>query len=171
MLMNELSSRLASVLLRKDCVYAQFVKYVFCGGISVIVDQGVFYLLAWLAFPALRLSDPFVKLLAMFGFSVQEVSSRELETNYWIIKVICFIVSNAVVYLLNVVFVFHGGRHHRLLEITIFFGFSLLQFVYIWLGSILISRCGWEVTYANIAMLVLGIVTNYIARKKIVFKG
>ena len=169
--MKEPGTNLSAFLRRKDCVYSQFVKYVFCGGISVAVDQVVFYMLAVLAFPSLRPSDPFAKLLSMFGFEIPEVSAEQLRINYWIIKAICFLVSNAVVYLLNVLFVFHGGRHKRSVEVAMFFGFSLLQFVYVWLGSILINRFGWEVTYANIAMLVLGIITNYIARKKIVFKG
>jgi putative flippase GtrA len=169
--MNEHISKFTAVLHRKDCVYTQFVKYVFCGGISVIVDQFVFYLLAWLAFPALRLSDPVAKLIIASGFSVADVSAAQLKTNYWIIKVFCFVISNAVVYLLNVLFVFQGGRHKRSLEVAMFFGFSLLQFFYIWLGSLLIDRFGWEVTYANLTMLVLGIVTNYVARKKVVFKG
>jgi len=169
--MKEPITNLSTFLHRKDCVYSQFVKYVFCGGISVAVDQIVFYALAVLALPCLRPSDPFAKLLSMFGFEIPEVSGEQLRTNYWIIKAICFLLSNAVVYLLNVLFVFHGGRHRRSVEVAMFFGFSLLQFFYVWLGSMLISRFGWEVTYANIAMLVLGIITNYIARKKIVFKG
>ena len=135
------------------------------------VDQAVFYTLALLVLPSLRPSDPFAKLLAMFDFVVPEVSEQQLKTNYWIIKAICFLLSNAVVYLLNVLFVFHGGRHRRSVEVVMFFGFSLLQFFYVWLGSILINRFGWEVTYANLVMLVLGIITNYIARKKFVFKG
>ena len=169
--MTENKSRLHLFLHRKDSVYTQLVKYVLCGGISVLVDQLVFYLLAWLVFPALRLSDPVARLLQLFGFALQEVSEQQLKTNYWIIKAVCFVISNTVVYLLNVLFVFHGGRHKRAMEVAIFFGFSLLQFVYIWLGSILINRFGWEVTYANLSMLVLGIATNYVARKKIVFKG
>lgn len=164
-------SSLSEFLHRKDSLVAQFVKYVFCGGVSVLIDQLIFYSFAWLAFPALRLSDPIAKALVAMGLTVQEVSEETLRANYWIIKVICFFASNAVVYVLNVLFVFHGGRHKRSVEIAMFFCFSLLQFVYIWLGSVLFNRFGWEVTYANLSMLVLGIVTNYVARKKIVFKG
>lgn len=169
--MSQLRSSVSDFLQRKDCIITQFVKYVFCGGISVLVDQIVFYALALQVFPAIRPSDPVAKILSTFGVSVVEVSEQVLKTNYWIIKVICFITSNAVVYILNILFVFRGGRHHRALEIAMFFGFSLLQFFYVWLGGLFIYRFGWEVTYANITMLVLGIMTNYIARKKIVFKG
>jgi putative flippase GtrA len=33
------------------------------------------------------------------------------------------------------------------------------------------TQCGWKPTYANLSMLILGIITNYVVRKKIVFKG
>ena len=169
--MSDSQSSISAFLHRKNCVYTQFIKYIFCGGISVLVDQVVFYALALMVLPALRLSDPIAKVFATLGMTVQEVSEQQLKTNYWIIKIVCFAVSNAVVYILNVLFVFHDGRHHRVLEILMFFGFSLLQFFYVWLGSVLIYRFEWEVTYANLGMLILGITTNYIARKKIVFKG
>ncbi len=169
--MNGLPSSLSAFLRRKDSAYAQFVKYVFCGGISVLVDQVVFYLLAWLLFPALRLSDPVAKLIQWAGFTIQEVSEQQLKTNYWIIKVNCFVFSNAVVYILNVLFVFRSGRHRRSVEVLLFFGTSLLQFFFIWMGSVLFKDFGWEVTYANLTMLVLSIITNYVVRKRYVFKG
>ncbi len=158
-------------LRRKHCPYQQFAKYVFCGGVSVGIDQLVFYILAWLILPCLRATDPVVRFLEFAGFDVVAATGDELRRNYWIIKVACFLVSNAVVYLLNVLFVFRGGRHARTLEIAMFFGFSLFQFFYIWLGGVLITRFGWEVTYANVSMVTLGVITNYFARKKIVFKG
>ena len=155
----------------KDNFYTQFIKYVFCGGISVLVDQLVFYALAWRAFPALRLSDPVAKLLALVGLEVQEVTEDQLRLNYWIIKVICFVASNAVVYLLNVLFVFNTGRHKKGIEILLFFGSSLFQFFFIWLGGVLIIRFGWEVTYSNITMLMTSMVVNFMVRKKVVFKS
>lgn len=170
-IMTSIRSRLKEFLYRKDCAITQFVKYLFCGGMSVLVDQITFYTLAWLVFPCLRLSDPIAMVLMRLGATIQEVSEAQLKANYWMIKVVCFILSNAVVYLLNVLFVFHGGRHARHVEIAMFFGFALLQFVYIWFGGVLINRFGWEVTYANLSMLILGIITNYIVRKNIVFKG
>ena len=140
------------------------------GIISLIVDQMVFYLLAWLVLPCLRASDPIAKLIVGVGLPFQEATEQEIKINYWIIKVICFVLSMSVAYILNILFVFHGGRHKRSVEITMFFGFSLLQFVFIWFGSVLISQFSWEVTYANYSMLFLGVATNYFARKKIVFK-
>jgi putative flippase GtrA len=169
--MTKLRTRLAAFLHRKDCLYSQLVKYALCGGISVAVDQITFYLLAWLAFPALRLTDPVARLISAMGFTVQEVSEPQLKTNFWIIKIFCFILSNSVVYVLNILFVFRSGKHSRGIEMIMFFGFSLLQFVYIWMSIVLISKYGWEVTYANISMLLVGIASTYFIRKKIIFKG
>ena len=168
--MNSIRSRLDEFLHRKDNILTQLVKYAFCGGVAVAVDQITFYLLAWLVLPALRLTDPVAQLLTKLGLTVQHVSEADLQKNFWMIKIICFILSNTVVYILNIKFVFQSGRHSRAIEVGMFFGFSLLQFVYIWIASLLITQFNWEVTYANLTMLMLGILTTYFIRKKIVFK-
>ena len=154
----------------KESPYTQVVKYMATGVISLVVDQIALYLLAWLVLPCLRASDPVAKLIIGVGLPFQEATEQEIRINYWIIKVVCFVLSISAGYILNVLFVFHAGRHKRPVEIAMFFGFSLLQFVFIWFGSILISRFGWEVTYANYSMLFLGVATNYFARKRVVFK-
>jgi putative flippase GtrA len=166
-----MTSRVVAFLKGKDSPVAQIIKYIICGGLSVAVDMVAFYLLAWLVFPCLRLSDPVAQLIQWAGFSIQEISEAELQHNYWIIKVICFLLSNAVVYILNVLFVFNTGRYRKPIEILLFFGSSLFQFFFIWLGGILISNFGWEVTYSNITMLLTSMMLNYIIRKKVVFKG
>ena len=43
--------------------FVQFIKYGVCGGAATAVDMAIFFLFAWLVFPALRESDPFAKLL------------------------------------------------------------------------------------------------------------
>jgi putative flippase GtrA len=155
----------------KDSVVGQIVKYVLCGGTAVVVDFMTFYALAILVFPCLRASDPVARILAGIGWSVQEVSVAELERNFWIIKGICFIASNAVVYILNVLFVFKSGRHRKAVEILLFFGSSLFQFFFIWVGGVLITEFNWEVTYSNVTMLLVSMMVNYVVRKKLVFKG
>jgi putative flippase GtrA len=162
--------RLTEFLERKDSSLLQVIKYIFCGGISVLVDQAVFYLLACWFLPCLRVTDPVVRLLSALGIPTNGADEGEIHRNYWIIKVICFIASNAVVYWLNVRYVFEAGRHRKPLEIGLFFGTALFQFFFIWLGGVLISH-GWEVTTANITMLLLALMVNFIVRKKIVFKG
>ena len=53
----------------------------------------------------------------------------------------------------------------------LFFGSSLFQFFFIWLGSVLISQFGWEVTYSNISMLMTSLIINFVIRKTLIFKG
>ncbi len=164
-------SRVAAFLKGKDSPVAQVIKYIMSGGISVAVDQAVFYLLAWWVLPCLRASDPVFRLLTAMGFSVQAASEDELRRNFWIIKGVCFVLSNTVVYLLNSRYVFRTGRHRKPVEILLFFGSSLFQFFFIWLGGILITVFKWEVTYSNIAMLMVALMVNFMIRKKVVFKG
>ena len=156
---------------RKDSSFLQILKYILCGGFSVLVDQVFFYLMAWLVLPCLRVSDPFFQFLGLLGFSARGATESELARNYWIIKAISFVVSNAIVYFLNIRYVFEDGRHRRSVELTLFFGSSLFQFLFIWFAGILFTVFHWEVTYANLTMLLAGVVVNYFIRKHIVFKG
>ncbi|MDF7798958.1 GtrA family protein [Pontiellaceae bacterium B1224] len=166
-----MGSRVGAFLREKDSFAAQVVKYLVSGGISVVVVQVTFYLLAWLVLPCMRATDPVARLLVTLGFTVEAASEAELKRNFWIIMVICFLLSNAVAYLLNMLFVFNTGRHRKVIEILLFFGASLLQFLFIWIGGILISVFKWEVTYSNLAMLAAGLIVNYLVRKYIVFRG
>ncbi|MEE9369177.1 MAG: GtrA family protein [Pontiella sp.] len=166
-----MASKIGAFLKGKDSPVAQVIKYVMCGGMSVLVDQITFYLLAWFAFPCLRATDPVARLIEWIGGTLIEPTAAELERNYWIIKGICFLVSNTVVYTLNVMFVFKTGRHRKLIEILLFFGSSLFQFAFIWLGGVLITKYNWEVTYSNMTMLLTSMMVNYVIRKKIVFKS
>jgi len=163
---------LNTFLRRKECpYYAQFAKYVICGNIAVAVDATAFYLLAWLVFPCLQAGDPAARLLSSLGFAVRQVSEDVLIRNYWIIKIICFFLSNGTVYVLNALYVFEGGRHHRLKEVLLFFGITLVIFLSgTWLGAFLISHCGWQTTYTYVFMLAVGVVANYTCRKFLIFK-
>lgn len=169
--MKELKANLSIFLRRKDRLHWQVIKYVMCGGLSVAVDQIVFYLMALWVLPCLRSTDPVLQLLSSIGLSVKTAEEGEIIRNFWIIKGICFILSNTLVYLLNARYVFHTGRYRKRVEIILFFGSSLFQFFFIWLGGLLITMFKWEVTYSNIVMLIVGITMNYIVRKKIVFNG
>lgn len=168
---SEMESSMDAFLTEKNSSVAQIIKYVISGGISVAVVQVSFYLLAWLVLPCMRATDPVARMLITLGFSVRAASEDELKRNLWIIMIVCFLLSNAVAYLLNVLFVFKTGRHRKSLEILLFFGSSLLQFFFIWIAGILISVFKWEVTYANFTMLLSGFVANYLIRKHVVFSG
>ncbi len=158
-------------LRRKECPYTQFVKYVICGGISVVADMTVFYLLAWLVFPCLKPGDPVVELIEMLGFSIHSVSPETLMRNYWIIKGFCFVVSNIVVYILNILYVFESGKHRAHHEIMLFFLISLVVFlVGTGFGAVLIGKAGWHITYTYAFILTVSVAANYLLRKFIVFK-
>ncbi|MBN2683922.1 MAG: GtrA family protein [Pontiellaceae bacterium] len=149
----------------------QLIKYIFCGGISIGVDAVAFYILAWLVFPCLQFDDPAARILRWMGFAVREVSKEELIRNYWVVKSICFVLSNGVVYILNVLFVFESGRHHRVKEMLLFFSISTLVFYGgTVLGEKLITQFGWQMTYTYVFVLSLGIVLNFLLRKIVVFK-
>ncbi len=169
--MVETSLTLKIFLQNKDSFVGQVFKYILCGSFAVAIDFVIFYLLGVTVFPCLRATDPIARLLAMLGYSVLEVSAEELERNYWIVKVICFLLVNTVVYTLNRLFVFKPGRHRKSMEILLFFGAALFQFLFIWLGGILILVYKWEVTYSNITMLAASLMVNFLIRKKVVFKG
>ena len=136
----------------------------------VIVDQMVFYGLAWKVLPALRVTDPIVIFLADFNLVAVAPTENEIERNYWFIKLVCFFTANTVVYLLNRKFVFESGRHRNFIEVVLFFVVSVLQFVWIGFGGLLITKLDWEVTYANILIIFLGAITNFLLRKFMVFK-
>jgi len=169
--MGGMVTRLKGFLHNKDSIGSQVVKYILCGGMAVAVDFATFNLLAVSVFPCLRETDPVARLLAVAGYFVQEVSVAELKHNFWIIKGICFLVANTVVYTLNSLFVFKPGRHRKPVEILLFFGSSMFQFFFIWLGGVLITVYNWEVTYSNITMLLTSLMVNFLIRKKLVFRG
>ena len=115
--MKPIVSSLYSALRRKECPYTQFVKYVASGGVALAVDQVVFYFLAWMVFPSLRASDPVARLIVAAGLPFEEATGRVLQLNYWINKIICFVVSVLVVYVLNVVFVLLADRDLSLIRL------------------------------------------------------
>jgi putative flippase GtrA len=166
-----LMNNLHDFLRRKESPYTQFFKYILCGGLSVMVDAFVFYLLGWLVFPCLKAGDPVFRLIEWAGFSVQEVPDETIVRNYWIIKIFCFFASNTTVYILNVLYVFEGGKHKRHREVLLFFIIALAVFLGgTWLGTFLIKYGEWHTTYAYLFVLFLGILSNYALRKTVVFK-
>lgn len=154
----------------KESLLLQMIKYVGCGGIAVAVDQLIFYSLAWRLFPILGEADPVVVLLARIGVEAAPADEANIGSYYWIIKGVCFVAANLVVYLLNRAFVFEGGRHKQGLEMGLFFLVAASQFLWIGLGDVLIRVAGWQVTYANITSIAVGAVSNFLLRKFIIFK-
>lgn len=154
---------------REASPFIQFVKYAIAGGVATAVHIGSFYLLAWLVFPALKPDDIVVTVLRI---SAVDLSDALRARNAMIDNAIAFIFSNLTAYLINVWWVFERGRHHRVIEIGLFYMVSGLSIV---IGSvlmgILITYFSLSTTVAFIAVIIVSTLINYILRKKVVFKG
>ena len=156
-------------LANKDNPFAQFVKYVVCGGLATGVDIVAFFLLALFAFPALSQDDILVKLLSL---SPEPISEAVRGRNFVIDSILCFFISNLTAYILNVLFVFKSGKHKRHKEMLLFYGVSTLSLIVAtFAGWVLINWFGLGTTWSYIAKMVAAIMINYAGRKFFVFHG
>jgi putative flippase GtrA len=170
--MTALSARLTEILNDKGRLHLQFIKYLFCGGITFVVDVVVFYIMAWLVLPSLRMDDPFGIVTAWFGWGIREVTEQVLLRNFVLNKIAAFLASNTVAYMTNALFVFSGGRHQRFKEVALFYLLSTVSFVvFTWLSRVLIGRFGWDVSMSYFFVFALAMVANFTMRKRLVFKG
>jgi len=85
---------------------------------------------------------------------------------------IAFLVSNLVAYIINIYWVFVPGRHHWLIEITLFYLVSAVAIVIgTGLMGFLIRRFGMLTTYAFGSNIVSAFTINYAVRKFFIFNG
>ncbi len=167
-----MKKQIQAFLAEKDNRLVQFIKYGLCGGAATAVDMIVFFLFAWLVFPALTESDPFTKLLGFLNLDIRAVSESVRLRNYWIDKAICFLFSNFTAYILNVLFVFKAGKHKRHHELMLFYAVSLISFfVGTFTGAWLIKAFGIDTTYSYIAAMISALLINYAGRKFFIFHG
>ena len=167
-----MKKHIQAFLSEKDNRLVQFIKYGMCGGAATVVDVTVFFLLAWLIFPALTASDPFAKLLGMLHLDIRAVSESLRLRNYWIDKGIGFIFSNFTAYVLNVLFVFKAGKHKRYHELMLFYAVSLISFLIgTTAGDLLIRFGGLDTTYSYVAAAISALLINYAGRKFFIFHG
>ena len=167
-----MKKHIQAFLAEKDNRLVQFIKYGMCGGAATAVDMVAFFLLAWLAFPALTESDPFTKLLGLLNLDIRAVSESVRLRNYWIDKGICFMFSNFTAYILNVLFVFKAGKHKRHHELMLFYAVSLISFFFgTFAGDLLIRFGGLDTTYSYVAAMISALLINYAGRKFFIFHG
>lgn len=160
---------LKKILHDKDHAGLQFIKYMTCGGLAFATDLTVFYLLAVFVFPSLTQTDYFVEL---FGLDVQPITESLRLRNFWIGKTSSFIMANGVAYILNVLFVFKGGKHKVHHEVVLFFAVSFVAFLLgTWSGDILIRFFGIQTTLSNLTAIVFATLINYTGRKFFIFHG
>ena len=147
----------------------QFLKYSMCGGIAFATDMVVFFLVAWLLFPALTENDLFVRL---FNIQVETIPENVRTINFCIGNVIAFMVSNLTAYVLNVLFVFKAGKHSRWKELGLFYLVSGVSVgIGVAIGAVLIQVFGLSTSSSYIAKAVSTTLINYAARKFIIFHG
>ena len=149
--------------------FVQFVKYGLAGGLATAVHVLTFFLVGFLLFPCVTPEDPLVKL---FGLDAPEVVADLRARNAAWSNVAAFLVSNAVCYVVNRLFVFRPGRHHVALEFLLFFAVSAVSMaVGTTLMGVLIQHFGVQTTYAFGANILSSLAINYVMRKFFVFKG
>ena len=147
----------------------QFIKYGIAGGIATAVHISLFYFCAVKLLPALNQHDA---LAGLFHLRVVEVSDAIRARNSVVDNVIAFIFSNLTAYLINIVWVFESGRHHRLVEIGFFYLVSgISTFIGSVLMGVLIGRFGITTTVAFGANVVTSMMINFVLRKYMIFKG
>lgn len=147
----------------------QFIKYAIAGGIATAVHISLFYFCAVKLLPALNQHDA---LAGWMHLHVPELSDAIRARNSVIDNLIAFIFSNLTAYLINIAWVFESGRHHRVIEIGIFY---LVSGISMAIGStlmgLLIGRFGITTTVAFGVNVLTSLMINFVLRKYVIFKG
>lgn len=143
-------------LKRKDThAGIQFLKYAVAGGCATVMHMSVLYFLSYVVLPSIDMD---------LGDAVR--SRRAVINNS-----VAFLVSGIFVYIVNVKWVFVGGRHKRWKEITLFLLVTAISFV---AGTLLlkvsIERFSVNTHVAYVSYLVSSVLINFVCRKFIVFK-
>jgi putative flippase GtrA len=148
---------------------AQFIKYGIAGVVATAVHVSLFYFCAVKLLPALSQGDALAGLLHL---RIVDVSDAIRARNSIIDNVIAFIFSNLTAYLINIVWVFESGRHHRVLEIGFFYLVSgISTFIGSALMGYLIGRFGVTTTVAFGVNVLVSLMINFVLRKRLIFKG
>lgn len=158
---------LKELLNNKNHPLLQFCKYALFGGVAFLVDVTLFYAVAITLLPSLTETDLVVELLHLEPSAIGE---QVRLTNYWLGKIISFMASNTVAYVLNVRYVFTGGKHQVHKEVALFF---LVSFAAFFLGTgagdLLIRFFGAETTSSYLCAIVSTILINFAGRKFLIF--
>lgn len=158
-----------NMLAEKNHSGIQFFKYFLCGSTAMTVDMIVFFLVAWLLFPALTENDLLVR---MFHMEMEPIPEHVRTINFCIGSAIAFMASNLTAYILNVRFVFKAGRHSRWKEVGLFYLVSGISVgIGVGIGAVLIEGFGLSTTFSYVTKAVSTTLINYAARKYIIFHG
>jgi putative flippase GtrA len=154
---------------RKAGPLVQFVKYGISGGVATAVAIVLFSLMAWKVLPALTDRELVVR---FFHLSVPALADGARARNAAVDNLVAFLFSNLTAYFLNILWVFHRGRHHWAVEIGLFYAVSGVSFIIgTTLQTWLIAHLGLTTTVSFAANLVTALLINYAMRKFVIFKG
>lgn len=148
----------------------QFIKYGVSGGIATGTNLIILYILAAWVWPCLTEDDMVRSLL---NLPIAENLNEQLRaTRAFCCNIPAFILSNGVAYLLNILFVFRGGRHHWFIEVALFYLVSGISFaIGVSLQSLLISQLAISTSAAFGANILAALLINFAVRKFFIFKG
>jgi len=147
----------------------QFVKYALAGGVATAVHISIFYFLSIIVLPALEAGDPVGGIL---NIPLPDLAEGVRARNATINNLAAFMISNFVVYQINIHWVFEAGRHNRWVELGMFYlvaGASVI--IGTGLMAFLIASRGLSTTVAFGANVFVALAMNYAARKFFIFKG
>jgi putative flippase GtrA len=158
---------------REATPFFQFIKYAIAGGVATVVCITTFYIMSLFVLDALDDNDKVVKILRYFtDINISPIGDGIRARNAAINNTVAFVVSNFVCYLINIAWVFKPGRHHWLMEISLFYLVSGISFaIGTGLQTWLIIQFGLQTTLAFGANLFSALLINYAMRKFVIFKG
>ena len=148
---------------------AQFIKYGIAGGLATGVHIGIFYILAGFILHALSPDDPAVKFLGMPSADLDDSARANLTAAN---NFIAFLFSNLVAYIVNVKWVFEGGRHSKAVEVAMFYAVSGTSIaIGTGIAFVLVKYLGLTTTVAFGSNVIASVMINYVMRKFVIFKG
>ena len=133
----------------------QFAKYGFCGVASVLVHNIVFLWLALDLFPA---------------FEHSGLAPDIREKNSLIANLIAFPFGNIFAYWVNSIWVFTPGRHSKVREFLLFTFISFVSFCAGLLGGPVLISEGVPTAFAQISLIIVSALVNFVCRKFFVFQ-
>ena len=147
----------------------QFIKYGIGGGAATAVHVVIFYAMAGFVFRVLTEDDLAVRYLHLPIADIDDSVRARLTAKD---NFVAFMFSNLVAYIINVKWVFEGGKHKRSVEFLMFFAVSATSIA---VGTTvawgLIQWFGLTTTVAFISNIVASVMINYVMRKFVIFKG
>ena len=153
--------------------FIQFCKYGTVGVVATAINTILIFIAAWKLWPALTPDEP-GWVLALFSLESADIAVIEeslRQVNYIKCSFFAFMISNAICYVMNVLWVFRPGRHSRWVELGLFYlvsGFA--TGVGVGAATWLVSY-GWTTTAIVGVNILISVTINYFLRKFAVFDG